>query len=190
MNHLEKQYDGVIIILFLMMLSYLLSLFTPFSGNKVMPSYCNQGHFDIVVGISGKNIDGGIYFLPPKTRLGEFLHNLKIQESASFDKELPNIPLKNAQNIFLLKGNKINITEMNAAQKLILDIPININEMSIQELTLIPGIGLKRAEQIIQLREKRGGIKAVEDLMMIKGIKEKTLEKIKGYFCTGNDCRK
>jgi competence protein ComEA len=47
---------------------------------------------------------------------------------------------------------------------------------------MIPGIGEKTAWQIIQLRKKYGGFKNIDDLMAIRGIKEKKITKLKGYF--------
>lgn len=181
MNYQEKQLDGTIIILFLMTLAYLIFLLQPFLyRNRTFPLSGDKKHFDIVIGISGENINGGIYFIPLNTRLGRFL---KIFKLTKFDKKLLNTPLKNAQIIVLRENNAINIAEMTTAQKLILDVPVDINRVTLQELTLISGIGIQKAKQIIQYREKIGGIKVIEDLMKIRGIKEKTFKKIKGYFC-------
>lgn len=55
---------------------------------------------------------------------------------------------------------------------------LNINTASVQELAAaMVGIGLKRAEQIIQLREQLGGFTELEQLLDVKGIGLRTLEK-------------
>jgi competence protein ComEA len=56
---------------------------------------------------------------------------------------------------------------------------VNINKAKLEELTLLPGIGTKTAEKIISLRNERGGFKKINDLLDVKGIGEKKLEKIK-----------
>ena len=55
---------------------------------------------------------------------------------------------------------------------------INLNSANKNELMSLPGIGEKRAGDIIQLREKIGGFKSKEDLLQISGINERLLESI------------
>lgn len=55
---------------------------------------------------------------------------------------------------------------------------VDLNTAGKAELMKLPGIGEKRAEEIIKLREKQGRIKAKEDLLQIQGISEKLLESI------------
>lgn len=55
---------------------------------------------------------------------------------------------------------------------------LNINTASAQELAAaLTGIGVKKAEQIIRLREQLGGFTELEQLLDVKGIGLKTLEK-------------
>ncbi len=55
---------------------------------------------------------------------------------------------------------------------------ININTADKNELTKITGIGPSKADKIIALREKIGRFEKKEELLQIKGIGEKTLEKM------------
>ena len=55
---------------------------------------------------------------------------------------------------------------------------ININTADKNELTKITGIGPSKADKIIALREKIGRFEMKEELLQIKGIGEKTLEKM------------
>ncbi len=55
---------------------------------------------------------------------------------------------------------------------------ININSASKSELMNLPGIGEKRAGDIIRLREEIGGFKSKEDLLQVSGINERLLESI------------
>lgn len=57
---------------------------------------------------------------------------------------------------------------------------VNINSASEKELMLsLKGIGKKKAKAIIDYRKKHGQFKAVEDLIKVKGIGEKLIEKNK-----------
>lgn len=56
---------------------------------------------------------------------------------------------------------------------------ININTATLQELQTLGGIGPVMARRIIEYRQTYGGFSAVDDLTNVKGIGEKTLEKIR-----------
>lgn len=57
----------------------------------------------------------------------------------------------------------------------------NLNEVSWEALTLIPGIGEYTAKKIVTYRLKNGRFRQVEDLLKIKGIGRKTIERLKPY---------
>ena len=59
--------------------------------------------------------------------------------------------------------------------------PVNINTASAKELDALPGIGEVLAQRIIDYRNANGPFQSVDELVKIKGIGEKTLEKIKPY---------
>lgn len=57
---------------------------------------------------------------------------------------------------------------------------ININTAGVEELKTLHGIGQRYAEAIITYREHSGGFKSVEDIKNVKGIGDKTFERIRG----------
>lgn len=57
---------------------------------------------------------------------------------------------------------------------------ININTASAEELQQLEGIGKTRANAIIAYRKENGGFSSVNELLNVKGIGEKTFEKIRG----------
>jgi len=59
---------------------------------------------------------------------------------------------------------------------------ININTAGINELSMLPGIGEKTAEKIIELRIERGRFKRIEELMDVKGIGEAKFNKMKKFL--------
>lgn len=59
---------------------------------------------------------------------------------------------------------------------------ISINQASLEELCELPGIGPSIAARIIAHREQVGLFQSLEDLMLIKGIKEHLFAKIKDHI--------
>jgi competence protein ComEA len=59
--------------------------------------------------------------------------------------------------------------------------PVDLNTADAAALTKIPGIGPATAQRIIEWREQSGPFRQVEDLMKVKGIGEKSLEKLRPY---------
>jgi competence ComEA-like helix-hairpin-helix protein len=59
--------------------------------------------------------------------------------------------------------------------------PLDINSVGAGDLQLLPGVGSVKAAEIIKLRESLGGFKSVDELVKVKGIGPKTLEKLRPY---------
>jgi competence protein ComEA len=63
--------------------------------------------------------------------------------------------------------------------------PVNINTATSEELQQVPGIGPATAEKILQTRKSYGSFKSVDDLLAIKGIGKKRLDKMRKYLTVG-----
>jgi competence protein ComEA len=63
--------------------------------------------------------------------------------------------------------------------------PVNLNTAASKELQLVPGIGPSTADKILQMRKSYGAFKSVDDLLAIKGIGPKRLEKMRKYLTVG-----
>jgi competence ComEA-like helix-hairpin-helix protein len=59
---------------------------------------------------------------------------------------------------------------------------ININTAKLENLILLPGIGEKTAERILEMREQRNGFKTLKELLEVKGIGEIKFKKIEKYL--------
>lgn len=59
---------------------------------------------------------------------------------------------------------------------------ISINQASLEELLVLPGIGETYAQRIIDYRNTYGYFQTIEDLMKVKGIKTHLFNKIKAYL--------
>ncbi|MFN3567924.1 MAG: ComEA family DNA-binding protein [Caldimicrobium sp.] len=66
---------------------------------------------------------------------------------------------------------------------------IDINRATLEQLKSLPGIGEVTAKAIIDLREKKGGFKSIEELKEVKGIGEKKLEVLRNYVTIGSESK-
>lgn len=66
---------------------------------------------------------------------------------------------------------------------------INLNSATADQLTAVPGVGKTLAERIVAHRQKEGPFRSVQELMNVKGVGEKNLAKIQGYFVVGESSR-
>ena len=59
---------------------------------------------------------------------------------------------------------------------------VNINTANEEELSALPGIGPVIAERIIEYRDKNGPFKNTEEITKIKGVGDKTFQKLKDFI--------
>lgn len=60
--------------------------------------------------------------------------------------------------------------------------PIDLNAANAKELQELPGVGPVTAQRIIDLRQKSGRFKRVEDLLAVRGISQKKLDAMRPYI--------
>jgi competence ComEA-like helix-hairpin-helix protein len=59
--------------------------------------------------------------------------------------------------------------------------PIDLNVATLKELQQLPGVGPVTAQRIIDMRQKSGRFRRVEDLLAVRGISTKRLEALRPY---------
>ena len=57
--------------------------------------------------------------------------------------------------------------------------PIDLNEATAEQLQQLPGIGPALAQRIVDFRQQHGPFQRVEDLLKVRGIGEKSFEKLR-----------
>jgi competence protein ComEA len=73
-------------------------------------------------------------------------------------------------------------SKANPASKDANGVKVNINQGDAEQLMTIKGIGPVMAKRIIEHREKNGPFKKVEDLLAVRGIGEKSLERLRSQI--------
>jgi competence protein ComEA len=56
---------------------------------------------------------------------------------------------------------------------------LNLNTATVQELDALPGIGPVLAQRIVDFREKNGGFRRIEELLVIPGISERKWQQLR-----------
>jgi competence protein ComEA len=64
---------------------------------------------------------------------------------------------------------------------------VNINTADGSQLALLPRVGPSVAQRIVEHRKSNGAFKKVEDLMLVKGIGEKTFALIRPYLAINGE---
>jgi comEA protein len=74
-------------------------------------------------------------------------------------------------------GNLVSLMAMTAETS-----TVNINSANAEQLSSLPGIGLKKAEAIVAYRKLNGEFESVEEIVNVKGIGPKMLAKLDGLI--------
>lgn len=64
---------------------------------------------------------------------------------------------------------------------------VNVNTADATQLALLPRVGPSIAQRIVEYRKQNGPFKKAEDLMLVRGIGEKTYELLKPYVATAGE---
>ena len=89
------------------------------------------------------------------------------------------------EGVFLLQNSSEKITADHSGNAELHGGKININTASADTLTMLPGIGEKLSERIVEYRQKNGPFRKVSDLLSIKGIGQALLDSISDYITLG-----
>jgi competence protein ComEA len=80
------------------------------------------------------------------------------------------------------KGIRVARFPLEGKKKILLGIPINVNNATADDLSSLPGIGPHIANEVILFRKTRGIFSKIEELKAVKGIGEKRFKKIEKYL--------
>jgi len=71
---------------------------------------------------------------------------------------------------------------MDVTKRLVLGIPVDVNQAGIDELAIVPGISHGLARRIVEFRESHGPFRTWNDLRCVKGVGPKNVERFRSYL--------
>ena len=148
----------------------------------------------VFVQISGKVRSPGIYsFDQPVTvsqavaRAGGLLPPLRSANQLEWDSK----QTSNSSKIHIMADPSgvahLRLGRMSVPTSLALGVPLNVNQASVSELALVPGINEKLAERIVTFRRSKGRFSKLEDLSGVKGIGPATVNRLRPYLTVGKE---
>lgn len=85
-------------------------------------------------------------------------------------------------DLFAAKSSDVKVNSNEPSIQKSIASKIDINNASVDALVELPGIGPRTAERIGEYRKVNGPFKTAEDLLNIKGIGPKVLQKLKPFI--------
>ncbi len=147
----------------------------------------NEGLEDIKIYVCGAVKNPGVYELSDGSRVSDAV-DMAGGFLKSAAKNYYNLAeyVKDAQKIYIITKKKLK-KEKKKEKELIGDHKtsenssgkVNINTAAKEELMTLPGVGEKKAQDIINYRTENGQFSSLEDIMNISGIKEGVFGSIK-----------
>lgn len=187
----QRRKKGGIILLFLLLFMTGCSL-SP-GGTEIEQMETENGTEDVIVSdynlsfenviwvhVCGQVKNPGVYSFPEGSRVFDAVEAAGgFTEHADRDSVNLAMSLVDEGKIYIAAKEEKNESSDSAGEQS--DGKININTATLDEFMTLPGIGEKRAESILKLREKKGSFQTVEELLEAEGIKEGIFEQIKDF---------
>lgn len=151
------------------------------------PLFTERPHQEFVVEVTGDEVLPGIYLFekPPSLRDAFEKAGGKGEGIPADNPDLAR-PLESGTLVRVRKETsgtiRFTLGSMEARKLLVFSVPLDLNRVSAEDLCLIPGVGPSLAQEIVAYREKRNGFSRIEDLREVKGIGEKTYQRLQGYL--------
>jgi competence protein ComEA len=179
----DNQIRGLIAVIILLAIIPFIFFLSDFFFKQKLPVLVNQNSDSLTIEIQDRDAGNGIYFTPTGTTADQLLRSAGVNITTQKD-----FPLKNGMTLITDPDSSgpVLLTTIGNSRKLALGMPIDLNQATDEELLLIPGVGEVTAKNILELRCKKINFTKIEELMEIRGIKEKKLAKLKLYLYVSN----
>jgi competence protein ComEA len=147
----------------------------------------------IQVHVDGAVKNPGVYSLPSASRVGQAIQaaggfNAQANQGAVNlaarlkDGDRLTIPAEGTQVAPLQSNAEPTVPKSKSAALATPGAPVNLNTATLEDLQTLPGIGVTRAQDILDYRQAHGVFKTIDELQNVKGIGEATFERLKPFI--------
>ncbi|MBW1741094.1 MAG: helix-hairpin-helix domain-containing protein [Deltaproteobacteria bacterium] len=189
MKFFSKDQQVVVFILGLMI--FFMGLFRPFHPfwSMLRPSHgdtTTKPHRQWIIEVAGAVKNPGIYTFNERPTLYKAIQNARgVLDDRRLSCQTDNA-LDTGMRIALQGSNteyaQLNISPISTRKRLVLGIPIRLNQARVEDLAMIPGISYGLARRIVEYRESHGPFKKWNDLRRVKGVGPKNIESFRSYL--------
>lgn len=153
--------------------------------NRAVLSYTTQEPNLLTVELSGDTDRKGIYNLKKHAAVSDLLLKAGLLNDV-YCQDNVDAGLHHGDKVTIDLGvgnhSRIRIERMEAADRYVLDMAMDLNSAATDDLQLVPGVGKRCAEEIIAMRKRIGGFREIDELQKIPVFRGRKYEKIKKYF--------
>jgi len=184
--------DQQVITLILGLTILLTGIFSPFHpfGSMPGPSRGNlapESRHQYIIEVAGAVRNPGIYTFDNPATAYQVIQSTGVpfgERRLSLD--TPGDTLDTGMRVELQGSSaecaQVIITPMSYRKRLVLGIPIELNQARVEDLAMIPGISHGLARRIVEFRESHGPFKTWNNLRCVKGIGPKKVESFRSYL--------
>lgn len=175
------------VLIVLAIVLFLVTLISRETSGEVFPAFLSLKQKNIYVELTMAGSIDGVYQINDGSALCDVIKLTHISSMDNFSDNLScNIPLVSGRHyVIAKKALGIEILErrwMKAGKRMALAIPLHPDHMNFEDWQELPGIGEKLAEKIELYRQNNGAFGSFENLIKVKGIGPKRLERWKAFF--------
>lgn len=153
---------------------------TPIIENNPQPERTSE----IIVEIKGAVVLPGVYSMKEGDRLNDLLIKAGGEKQTAELREV-NLAekIEDGASFYIPEaGEEFTPQPENSGGNKSKEGKINLNKATKEELMSVTGIGPATADNILAYREENGSFSSVDELVQVKRIGDKTLEKIRDFF--------
>ncbi len=140
---------------------------------------------EVIVIVYGDVRNQGVYFIRKGMRIKDFLNELD-PDLRNLTGSTAMIDIRRPAKLLIYRdrgGIHFIKQKLNGKERLLLGLKLDVNEATFDELVSVPGIGPVLAQRIMEFKKENGPFSRIEELTLIKGIKERRLEKLRRFLC-------
>jgi competence ComEA-like helix-hairpin-helix protein len=189
MNRFSRSQAAILVLISLLLLSfYGWRHYTRFRQSPQPKQLAPMG---VVVQVSGKVCAPGIYFFDQSVTVSEAVARAGgLNSFLKPESGWTGLRVGNGRRLHIVADaggiGRVRLGWMTVSRLLVLGLSLDVNQASVEELILVPGISRRLAKRIIARRQRLGGFSRMEDLVDVKGIGPGSLRRLRQYLTVGS----